>query len=154
LITSVNSILFADVDRIYRSVDRDLYKRLSDLANDPHRPVYSEGAPKDAIHKRLLRTLDDKGLEPDISVFELQSFRQEGKPSLQTVVATTDSDHQKQSHYADLDLDLGNPLQDVQGFFIHLGEVIDPGKTDHLNVYKKLVKDKSVKPFLYYVVTE
>lgn len=56
--------------------------------------------------------------------------------------------------YADLDIDLGNPLEDLAGFVIHMGELIAPGKTDHLALLGKLVKIKAVAPFLFYEVVE
>jgi hypothetical protein len=52
----------------------------------------------------------------------------------------------------DLDLDLGNPKQDALGFFIHFGELLNPGKTDHLKLFEKLSSKKKIKPYLYYVI--
>jgi hypothetical protein len=59
---------------------------------------------------------------------DLTSFRAEGKPSMQVVVAVPPPDL---AHtYAEFDLDLGNPLQDVVGFFVHLGELLDGKPTN------------------------
>ena len=56
------------------------------------------------------------------------------------------------AYCAEFDIDLGNPLQDVTGFLVHVGEVLGPKKTDHLGLYKKLAKDKKIKPFLGYKI--
>ena len=50
---------------------------------------------------------------------------------------------------ADLDIDLGNPLQDLEGFAIHMGELIGGGATDHFDLRKKLSKG-ATKNYLYY----
>jgi len=47
---------------------------------------------------------------------------------------------------------LGNPLQDIQGVVIHIGELLDPGTTDHLSLYKKLAQDSKISPYLFYRV--
>ena len=52
-----------------------------------------------------------------------------------------------------LDLDLGNPLQDVLGFVVHMGELLDGKPTNHLELRKALAKSKA-GGFLYYKVTE
>ena len=36
--------------------------------------------------------------------------------------------------YAEFDLDLANPLQDVLGFFVHMGELLDGKPTNHLDM--------------------
>ena len=55
--------------------------------------------------------------------------------------------------YAEFDLDLGNALQDLMGFVVHMGELLDGKPTNHLDMRKKLAKT-SARPFLYYTVTE
>ena len=55
-------------------------------------------------------------------------------------------------YFADLDIDLGNPLQDIQGFIIHMTELAG-GPTDHLALFKKLSKDKHSGPYLGYTLT-
>ena len=42
-----------------------------------------------------------------------------------------------------LDLDLGNPLEDVVGFLIHMGELLNPGRTDHFKLFKTLKQGKA-----------
>ena len=53
--------------------------------------------------------------------------------------------------YAEFDLDLGNPLQDVLGFVTHVGELLDGKPTNHLDLRKTLAKGKAAD-FLYYTV--
>ena len=53
--------------------------------------------------------------------------------------------------FADFDIDLGNPLQDVDGFIVHMGELAFGGTTDHLGLHDKLNKG-ALKNFLYYAV--
>jgi hypothetical protein len=146
LLRHVQHVFFADVDRIYARVGRELFTRLEALARDPKKPFFDEGSPKSAGHRRLL----DRIAASEGDQFDLRSFRQEGKNSMQAVVAVPKDP--TRNHYADLDIDLGNPLQDVTGFVIHMGELIDPGKTDHLALREKLGKNKSVAPFLFYEV--
>jgi hypothetical protein len=53
--------------------------------------------------------------------------------------------------YAEFDIDLGNPLQDVLGFFVHMGELVDGKPTNHLDIHKVLSRTKASE-FLYYAV--
>jgi hypothetical protein len=150
LLRNVHHVFFADVDRVYARVDRELFSRLDALARDPSKPFFDEGSPASAGHRRLLERISR--FEGDTDQYRLRSFRQEGKNSMQAVVAVP-ADPTRQ-HYADLDIDLGNPLQDVVGFVIHMGELINPGKTDHLALREKLGKNKTVAPFLFYEVVK
>jgi len=142
-------VFYVDVDRVYCAVTQDFFTQLETLASDPKRPFYAEGEPHSDTHDKLKGKI--AAFEPNADHFRLRSFRQEGQPSLQASVALPPANTTHQRHYADLDIDLGNPLQDVQGFFIHMGELIDPGKTDHLALWKKLKKGKAAD-FLYYKV--
>jgi hypothetical protein len=150
LVGHLTSIFFADVDRVYAAVQNQFHDRLTSLANDAKRPFYKEGRPHAAIHERLLTVIREKGLEPDVSGYTLESFRQEGRTCLQAVIAIPPNSGER--YYADLDLDLGNPLQDVAGFLVHLGEVADSRATNHLDLQKQLAKGATGK-FLYYRVT-
>jgi hypothetical protein len=149
LLRNVHHVFFADVDRIYARVDRELFTRLETLARDPSKPFFDEGSPASAGHRRLLDRI--ARIEDNIGQYKLRSFRQEGKNSMQAVVAVPKDDPTR-NHYADLDIDLGNPLEDIRGFVIHMGELINPGKTDHLALREKLGKNKTVAPFLFYEV--
>ena len=79
----------------------------------------------------------------------LFSFRVEGSPSLQMVIATPSSPFN--ACFVDLDLDLGNPLQDVAGLVVHIGELLSGKPTNHLDLQKKLSNGKAA-PYLYYRV--
>jgi len=152
LITDVSSIFFADVDRIYARLNSGFYANLTVLAADPTQPFYFEGAPKASVHAELLTNIAAR--ETDASLFHLMSFRQEGKPSMQAVVAVppVGSDPSR-TQYADLDIDLGNPLQDVEGVVIHFGELLAPGKTDHLKLAATLAQGATAD-FMYYKVVK
>lgn len=150
LINHLQHIFFADVDRIYGRVHRDFFNQIDALAKDPNKPFFDEGSPKSAGHRRLLDRIGK--FEGQVDSYRLVSYRQEGKNSMQAVIAIPPDP--TRNFYADLDIDLGNPLQDVVGFVIHLGELINPGKTDHLALRAKLEKTKSLAPFLMYKVIE
>jgi hypothetical protein len=148
LVSLVDSVFLVANDRIYTKVDRTLLRTLQQLADHPTKPFFAEGTPHAAIHGRLLTEMPE---EPDVKAqFEgLTSFRAEGKPSMQVVVAIPPPDL---AHtYAELDLDLGNPLQDLVGFFVHMGELLDGKPTNHMDMRKVLAKS-SAKEFLYYTV--
>ena len=152
LLASLRHVFFAETDRIYAAVGRSFYERLTVLAKDPKKPFYYEGSPKSPVHRKLLKRVSK--FEGEAEKFTLHSFRQEGKNSLQAVVAVPPAGFEADRYYADIDIDLGNPLQDLQGFFIHIGELLDPGKTDHLALFSKLSEDAKVKPFLAYKVVK
>lgn len=148
LVRMVLEVFHVGNDRLYAKVDRSLFDRLESLSADPKKPFYAEGPPHAAVHGRLLSGLPEP---PEVKALfsELRSFRGEGKPSMQAVVAVPPSGL---SHtYAEFDLDLGNPLQDVLGFFVHMGELLDGKPTNHLDLRKVLAKTKA-HPFLFYTV--
>ncbi len=151
LLRNVHHIFIADVDRVYARVGRELFTRLDALARDPTKPFFDEGSPASAGHRRLLERISR--FEDNTDQYRLRSFRQEGKNSMQAVVAVP-TDDPTRNHYADLDIDLGNPLQDVVGFVIHMGELINPGKTDHLALREKLGQNKTIAQFLFYDVVK
>jgi hypothetical protein len=148
LVDLVNEIFFVGNDRMYAKVDRALLATLHALAADPARPFYLEGTPHAAVHGRLLTAMPES-TEVKARFRDLTSFRAEGKPSMQVVVAVPPADL---AHtYAEFDLDLGNPLQDIVGFFVHMGELLDGKPTNHLDLRKPLAKT-AAKEFLYYTV--
>ena len=150
LIALVNEVFYVGNDRLYAKVDRALLATLHALAADPARPFYLEGTPHAAIHGRLLAEMPES-TEVKARFKDLTSFRAEGKPSMQVVVAVPPADL---AHtYAEFDLDLGNPLQDIVGFFVHMGELLDGKPTNHLDLRKPLAKS-AAKDFLYYAVVE
>jgi hypothetical protein len=148
LVDLVNEIFFVGNDRMYAKVDRALLATLHALSADPTRPFYLEGTPHAAVHGRLLTAMPES-TEVKARFKDLTSFRAEGKPSMQVVVAVPPADL---AHtYAEFDLDLGNPLQDIVGFFVHMGELLDGKPTNHLDLRKPLAKTVA-KEFLYYTV--
>jgi len=148
LVQLVHDVYYVGNDRVYAKVDRSLVDTLQALSNDPTKPFYAEGTPHAPIHGRLLSGLPEP---PEVKArfTTLSSFRGEGKPSMQAVVAIPPPD--LPHTYAEFDLDLGNPLQDVLGFFVHMGELLDGKPTNHLDMRKVLAKAKA-SDFLYYRV--
>ena len=142
LISSLNSVFFADVDRIYADIDPALSGQFETLAADPAKPFFREGKPKAKVHERLVAS------RGGLKAFQLTSYRQEGGPSLQAVVATP---KKGAGSLAEFDIDLGNPLQDLAGAVVHIGELLNPGKTDHLALAEKLSRGPS-GDFSYYKV--
>ena len=150
--------LLSDVDRLFLSLDDRCYARIlpglftraSDLASH-HDKVYAEGRPHAAIHQLLLPAITafDSGASGLFVEDGLESFRAEGSPSMQFVIAKPTTSYP--FHFADVDLDLGNPLEDLVGLTIHIGELLDGKRTNHLDLRSKLAKGKA-KPFLYYTV--
>jgi hypothetical protein len=152
LLAHLRRVTFADVDRCYAAVDAELAARLRALAGAPQRLFSLQTALLAPIHRRLLRHIED--VERDAGAFRLHSFRQAGQPSLQAVIAAPPGDERSRLFYADLDIDLGNPHNDLKGFFVHLGELLSPGRTDHLKLREKLAADPAIREFLYYRVIE
>ncbi len=125
LLSDVQSLFFVGTERVYGQVNPGLFKRLQLLAHDESKKFYYEGTPASATHLLLLDHLELKGLTPSVG----------GSPFC-----------------ADFDIDLGNPLQDVDGFVRHMGELAFGGDTDHLKLRKSLAKGVTAE-FLYYTVT-
>ena len=146
LLTDVESVFHARNDRVYMKVKADLQKRVQALVKDPKKPFFAEGRPTAPIHLELLNEipLDERPLFQN-----LLSFRAEGRPSMQMVIAepATGLPHT----YAEFDLDLANPLQDLVGFVFHAIEVSAGKETSHMDLRKALAKGKAGE-FLYYTV--
>jgi len=142
-------VYFADVDRVYGSAQPGLNNMLEQLT--AAKAWVKEGKPKARIHRRLLDSLTRLGVaSADADRFSLTSFRQgRGKNSLQIVVAAPPPGFNDPALYGDIDIDLGNPLWDLEGVLVHLGELLDPGKTDHIALHDKLDQGDT-KDFLYY----
>jgi hypothetical protein len=146
LIDMIQDVIKVFNDRVYMTVDSALKSRIDDLVKDPNKPFYAEGRPTASIHQRLLDAIPPT----EKSGFtDLLSFRGEGKPSLQMVIAVPPVGFPHT--YADFDLDLGNPLQDVLGLVTHMGELLSGKPTNHLDLRKKLAQRKAAE-FLYYTV--
>ncbi len=155
LIEHVRSVFFAALERVYVSVGHEFYDRLFALAGDNRQSFYYEGEPVSAVHRRLIDEVIDAKLEPPTARFHLESFREQGTSCMQAVVAVplaVPGQGQTGTCYADLDVDLGNPLQDVEGLVIHCGELLDAfGLTDHLELRASLGRQPAGR-FLYYDV--
>jgi hypothetical protein len=150
LIDHVRSVFWVSNDRIYTRVDRTLRPTLEALASDPARPFYREGQPHARIHLRLLDHLPEPTeVRAHFTPTGLVSFRGEGRPSLQAVVAEPPPG--LPYTYAEFDLDLGNALQDVVGFVTHLGELVDGKPTNHLDLRRDLVRTPA-RDYIYYDV--
>jgi hypothetical protein len=147
LIKYVDRLIFVGTERVYAKVTPGFFEDLSALARDPEKPFYNEGSPKAAIHYRLLSAA--KVSEDD---YELVSFRQEKHPSMQVVVAAPKNRHG--DYFADLDIDLGNPLQDIQGLVIHMTELLNTAPTDQIALFPTLARDQVISPFLYYSISD
>ena len=147
LITDVRNVTFAGTERVYGQVNAALFARLQTLANDPKKPFYAEGTPASPTHLKLLDHIEAKGWGRRED-YTLHSFRQEGRTCMQIVIAAPSVG--TNPFCADFDIDLGNPLQDVEGFAIHMGELAG-GDTDHLELHDKL-DTGALKNFLYYSV--
>jgi hypothetical protein len=151
LITDVRYVFFASFERMYACVERPFFDRLFALTKDCDQPFYFEGTPASSTHLRLIDEVKDQHLEPGTAKFDLESFREQGRRCMQAVVALP-TGTQSGNLYADLDIDLGNPLQDIEGVFIHCGELCDPqGLTDHLELHDPL-EQQPAKDYLYYDV--
>jgi len=149
LLAQVERVFFADVDRIYCAAARDLAARLDELVKAGLWVL--EGEPEAAIHRLLLKQLD---VPPeDAERFRLRSYRQGGRNCVQIVLALPPDDLASRQLYADIDIDLGNPLWDLEGLLIHAGELLDPDKTDHLALAKKLRRGPAGEFLAYRVVS-
>jgi hypothetical protein len=144
LIKEIVEIFKVGTERVYARVTPGFYETLQALARNPKHPFYYEGRPTAPIHQLLLGAA-----KVSKTTHTLESFRQEGKTCMQAVIAVPKEPHGP--YFADLDIDLGNPLQDVIGFITHIAE-LGGGPTDHLDLRTKLDHDDFARPYLYYRV--
>jgi hypothetical protein len=137
----VKRLIFADVDRVYAELEpRFVHRIMLPDAGFEEDPV---------IHSTHLRLLH---FVPNGTASQLHSVREHVQTlSMQLTLAIPDDGDAPQ--YADIDIDLGNPFTTPLGFVIHLGELIDPGKTDHLGLRKRL-QGTACDEFLYYEIVE
>lgn len=148
----VNCVFEGKPDRIYASVKPELHERLLDLTVGDNPIVEDEGSPFDAVHNELLENLPDAQDAVVSDHYSLDSFRADGRPSLQTVVAIPPAGN-PHGYYADFDLDQADSLQDVAGFVVHMGEIANGTLTDHFALHDKLAQDPEIEPYIYYDVT-
>jgi hypothetical protein len=152
LLKHIRQVFFADVDRCYAAVDGELFDRLNALTCRDDQPFSADPAPDAPGHHNLLRHI--RSVESDADKFRLHSFRRRGNNSLRATVAVPPSGDSSRRFYAEFDIDLGAAERDFEGFFIHVGEVLSPDKTDHLKLREKLATDQTVREFLYYRVID
>jgi hypothetical protein len=154
LLAEIDCIFIGRDDRCYARVTPAFYTRVQTLCDQDNNRVYPEGPPHAKIHEELLLAIGDfdSTAAGCFGTKGLWSFRAEGSPSLQMVIARPTTMFPME--FVDLDLDLGNPLQDVVGLGIHIGELVDGKPTNHLDMYDKLQKKKLAAPYLYYTVTK
>jgi len=148
LISDVRNIFFVGTERVYGQVHANMFNRLQELSADPKKPFYSEGNPASATHRKLLDQIETRGWGRPEN-YTLHSFRQEGRTCMQIVVAAPSVS--TDPFCADFDIDLGNPLEDVDGFVVHMGELALGGDTNHLELHDAL-DTGAMKRFLYYTV--
>lgn len=150
LVEEIEQIFFADVDRLYARVSVDFFNLVRALEADPAQPFRRDLGPLSATHLRLKRRLPSADQDAT-ERYTFQSYRQDAAPSLQIVIAIPPDDRPR-GFYADIDIDLGNPRRDAAGFVIHLGELLNPGQTDHLKLRRQLAQDPLVSRHLHYDV--
>ena len=143
-ISLLRRVFFCAVDRVSTEIDSSVLSRLQALASDPAQPFYADGTPLHPAHKHLLERIDD-GIR-----YRLLSFREEGAPSLHMVIAVPPAGETR--YYAEFDIDLANPLQDVAGLIVHALEVVGAARANHLELWKKLRKGREAKYLPYDVV--
>jgi hypothetical protein len=148
LISDVKNVFFVGTERVYGQVNASMFGRLQALANDPKKPFYAEGDPASPTHRKLLDQIEARGWGTRED-YTLHSFRQEGRTCMQIVLATPSVG--TNPFCADFDIDLGNPLEDVDGFVVHMGELALGGDTNHLELHDAL-DTGAMKRFLYYTV--
>ncbi len=123
------------VDRIFFRAGSTLATRIDELVDDGRfQPSIASNS-----HQKI------RGVFPAvIRDAPLRSFREVKRPSLQ-IVYIQDYDA---ALAGEMDIDLANPKMDVVSFFIHLVEVLTPGKTDHRRIRRALLKDPATRMFL------
>jgi len=111
--------------------------------------------PQHPIHQRLLDLLVRLNIVDRAAIggFQLVSYRQGGRNCLQIVLAIPPAGFSDPTLYADIDIDLGNPLWDIEGLVVHLGEMLDSGRTDHLKLRDRLDRGDT-RDFMFYDVVQ
>ncbi len=165
LIKHVKGVFLVDSDRVYAEVKRSFLIGLRDLAAPEKEAFVNETTPNSKTHKILLKKIRFAGGDRFSDHYALRDFRELAAPSLQAVVAVPlvrelgreekyapKLDDTRGRYFVDLDIDLGVVERDLLGAFTHFGELIVPGRTNHLDVGKKLARQKATKDLIYYRV--
>jgi hypothetical protein len=136
----VDHVFLAEMDRIYCAVSPEFHTLV--------RRTFGADSVVHPSHQRLLsRIPSSDGRDGD--GYRLRSYREPSASSLQIVVAEPAGGNG--AHYADMDIDRGNPGWDLRSFLIHVGELLDPRKTNHLKLRGRLAKGATAD-FVYYDV--
>lgn len=146
-VTTLQELLHVATDHLQARASAELYWLVSEAARLPDSPARQRVFDDFGIHSSHKRALERLARElglPAPASFE--SFRFEGRPSLQIVFAIPPG--AADSHLVDLDLDLGNPRQDLLGLVVHFGELFDEG-LDHVALRRKLARGPA-GPYLGY----
>ena len=135
----VEKIVFVEIDRVYAKVGPDFFDTVAGGFLRKDATVHS-------THQRLLKKIPGS---PDD--YKLVSHREKrGSGSLQ-VIGAVPKDGRKVG-FVDIDIDGANPGMDLAHFFIHVGHLFDPRKTNHLTMRKRIVGQTG--DFLYYNAVE
>jgi hypothetical protein len=149
LTRDVQSVVYADVDRIYTAAPQRFLERLTALSRGDNARFKLETGPLHPTHRKTI----ERALGNKAGAYTLRSFRESvGANSMQLVVAAPAPESEDRTHFAEMDIDLGNPFFDARGFVIHLGELFDPGKTNHLKLFDDFLTGPT-SDFLYYRLT-
>lgn|GEM_PF-1830681 len=132
----VESVFFAEADRIYIRVKPELLNQVR------RSPLFARDAVVSATHEKLFSRIP--GGEDGYS---LQSYREGARPSMQMTFAVPRDG--TGSHYADVDVDLGSPNWDLVSFAIHLGELVNPARTNHFKL-RSAIQRQTGGDFTYY----
>ena len=141
LCSQIESVRWADVDRIAVTAAPGLLPMLRDTAG------WRDTGPIHPTHaQNLARVFGGSAND-----YNIESFREPvAARSLQVVCAT----HRTSGRvFADLDIDLGHPGIDLTGLIVHIGELLDPSRTNHLDLFGPLAGG-STHDFLYYRLEE
>ncbi len=142
LSAEVASVLLASIDRIVVGVGGDFLARMRELTRGGD-PAFGEDS--GPIHPTHFHTRD-RVVGDGASQYKLHSFRQRvSQTSMQIIVGEPPAGAVNPLHYAEIDIDLGNPGIDLAGFGVHMFELITPSATDHFRLASKVPLD-----FRYY----
>jgi len=160
-VPSPDNPVIAQIDHIVALQLERMYVRIAPaLADDSSLLLQGDvfddrQAPTSPTHQLLVKWIKTKLPPlPETATYVLRSFRQAITHDSMQIVVAKPSDQPDAGRYADIDIDLGNPLVDVVGFLTHIKELIenDGEVTDHFTVHKDFVKDATLRQFLYYEV--
>ena len=137
----VQQVFHAEMDRIYAAVSVDFHKSV--------RRTFTKDATIHSTHRRLLLRIPHRRADE----YKLTSYREKAPSSMQVVIAEPPLDVADRTHYADLDIDEANPGWDLARFILHVGDVLDPRKTNHPDL-RKTFTGGTTSDFLYYDVVK